>query len=164
MSSSIQNQVVIHARAGTPTIYADPPSPPRDLSLVAFQDNIYLSFMFSNYIWRSAGTLWLPAAAEGKYGSLSLHAAHAISEAAFGRIHHQSNVEYKGLIKYGQCLNALVGQIARPKRDSQALLIPMLLLLMHSVSSNLIRWYRDKSCKLTRSRLPSAIKLEQFLT
>lgn len=110
------------------------PTPPRELSLVAFQDNIYLSLMFSNHVWRASASLWLEDAATGKLGKLSMDSAYALSQANFGRINHQNDIESQGTALYGQCLINLAGQLANISQNGPALLIPILLLLMHAVS------------------------------
>lgn len=142
--SSRPQDLLVDSHAGVPQMQAGRSSPPQELSLVAFEDNMCLSFMFSNYVWRSAGILWLEAAAVGKSGSLSLHATHALSQAAFGRFHSQPDIEYKGITKYGQCLTALAAYLAKPKPNSQEI-VPMLLFLMHAVSSNNIGGYQAKT-------------------
>lgn len=110
------------------------PTPPPELSLVAFKDNLYLSLMFSNHVWRASAAVWLEDAATGKLGRLSMDSAFALSQANFGRINHQHDIESQGTALYGQCLTSLAGQLANVDRGGQALLIPILLLLMHAVS------------------------------
>ncbi len=108
------------------------PAPPQEMSLVAFQENIYHSFMFANHVWRSQGYLWLEPAAAGKLGQLSLDATKALSQANFGRSYHQSTIEVQGIGLYGQCLKTLAGNLASVKPNPN-LLIPILVLLTHSV-------------------------------
>lgn len=110
------------------------PSPPPELSLIAFQDNIYHAFMFANHVWRSSGVLWLEHAAKGNFGPLSLEATHALSQANFGRSHHQPDIEFKGKELYEQCLTNLAGQLASVSQCNPALIVPVLVLLTHAVS------------------------------
>jgi hypothetical protein len=110
------------------------PSPPPELSLVAFRGNIYLSHMFSNHVWRSSTVLWLDDAASGRLGRLSMDSTYALSQANFGRVHHQDDIESQGSVLYGQCLTTLAGKLAHIDQGGQALLIPILLFLMHAVS------------------------------
>lgn len=111
------------------------PTPPPELSLVAFKDNIYLSLMYSNHVWRASAALWLEDAATGKLGRLSMDSAYALSQANFGRVNHQQDIESQGTELYGQCLTNLAGRLANIGQGGQGLLIPILLLLMHAVSS-----------------------------
>ena len=110
------------------------PSPPPELSLVAFQDNFCLTFMFDNHVWRSSGVLWLEQAARGSLGELSLNAAYALSQANFGRSYHQWDLEMQGVLLYGQCLKALADQLASIKPRAE-LIVPILILLTHAVST-----------------------------
>ncbi|KAH7386901.1 hypothetical protein DE146DRAFT_186573 [Phaeosphaeria sp. MPI-PUGE-AT-0046c] len=110
------------------------PTPPPELSLVAFRDNIYLSLMFSNHVWRASAALWLEDAATGKLGRLSMDSAYALSQANFGRVNRQHDIEIAGTALYGQCLKTLAGRLANIDQDGQALLVPILLLLMHAAS------------------------------
>ncbi|ORX93374.1 hypothetical protein BCR34DRAFT_608573 [Clohesyomyces aquaticus] len=107
-------------------------SPPRELSLVAFQSDFCFAYMFANHVWRSSGGLWLKDAAGGKFGSLSLNATTALSQANFGRSNHQPIIERGGIQLYGQCLAALGRQLGSLNQGGQALIVPILVLLMHA--------------------------------
>ncbi|KAI5456629.1 hypothetical protein BGZ63DRAFT_417610 [Mariannaea sp. PMI_226] len=114
-------------------------SPPPELSLIAFQGDFCFSFMFSNFIWRSYGALWLNQAAEGKLGNLALNATKALSHANFGRSNHKSDIELEGSIQYGKCLKRLATELGRgPElvKDGNQLLVPILLLIMHAASNS----------------------------
>ncbi|KAF5688792.1 transcriptional regulatory moc3 [Fusarium circinatum] len=111
-------------------------SPPPEMSLIAFQGDFCFAFLFSNFVWRSYGAPWLDQAAAGKLGSLSLDATKALSRANFGRSNHKSDIELKGIVQYGKCLSTLAGALgSNTTQRRQELLIPILVLLMHSVSA-----------------------------
>ncbi|RSM19447.1 hypothetical protein CDV31_001607 [Fusarium ambrosium] len=107
-------------------------SPPPEMSLIAFQGDFCFSFMFSNFVWRSYGAPWLDQAAAGKLGRLSLDATKALSQANFGKSNHQSNIELKGVIQYGKCLESLAQELG--SSCGRELLVPILVLLMHAAS------------------------------
>lgn len=107
-------------------------SPPPEMSLIAFQGDFCFSFMFSNFVWRSYGAPWLDQAAAGKLGRLSLDATKALSQANFGKSNHQSDIELKGVIQYGKCLESLAQELG--SSCGRDLLVPILVLLMHAVS------------------------------
>jgi hypothetical protein len=130
-----EDELVIRLQSSDPKARVVSPSPPPELSLLAFQNDICLSFMFSNYVWRSSGVLWLEDAASGKFGLLSLKTTYALSRANFGRSHHQPDIERQGIVVYGQCLTSLAGQLTTQDKTRQALIVPMLVLLLHAVSS-----------------------------
>ncbi|KAH7121625.1 hypothetical protein EDB81DRAFT_230961 [Dactylonectria macrodidyma] len=109
-------------------------SPPPELSLVAFQGDFCFSFMFSNFVWRSYGALWLDQAAQGKLGDLAFDTTKALAQANFGRLNHKSNIELEGVIKYGNCLKTLAADLGRCMECSQDLLVPILVLMMQAAS------------------------------
>ncbi|KAH7109522.1 hypothetical protein EDB81DRAFT_704630 [Dactylonectria macrodidyma] len=112
-------------------------SPPPELSLVAFQGDFCFSFMFSNFVWRSYGALWLNQAAQGSLGGLALDATKALAQANFGRLNHKSDIELKGVVKYGNCLKMLAADLGRCMvmvEGSQDLLVPILVLMMQAAS------------------------------
>ncbi|KAH6961972.1 hypothetical protein BKA56DRAFT_598155 [Ilyonectria sp. MPI-CAGE-AT-0026] len=113
------------------------PSPPPELSLIAFQGDFCFSFMFSNFVWRSYGALWLDQAAQGRLGGLSLDATKALAQANFGRLNHKSDIELEGVVQYGQCLKTLADDLGRCMtlvQGAEDLLVPILVLLMHAAS------------------------------
>ena len=105
------------------------------MSLVAFRDDFCLSFMFANHVWRSYGALWLEQAATGKLGQLSSSAIGALSKTNFGKTNHEALLENQGLLIYGRCLKDLSGQISQVRAGGQELIIPILIMLMHAVST-----------------------------
>ena len=127
MMVELQRKVAVHGFNSRP--------PPQELSLVAFRENIYTAFMFTNHVWRSSGIGWLEHAAEGKVGQLSLDATQALSQANFGRSHHQPVIEVHGIALYGKCLSALAGQLTSVDQNPE-LIIPILVLLTHTVSND----------------------------
>lgn len=114
------------------------PSPPQELSLVAFKDDFCFAFMFSNFVWRAYSEPWLGLAATGKLGSLSHDAAQALAETNFGRANNQTDIKMRGLTLYGRCLKSMAADIAgggeQAPREPRELLVPIMLLLMQSVS------------------------------
>ncbi|KAK7430697.1 hypothetical protein QQZ08_002741 [Neonectria magnoliae] len=113
-------------------------SPPPELSLVAFQGDFCFSFMFSNFVWRSYGALWLDQAAQGKLGGLALDATKALAQANFGRLNHKADIELEGMVQYGKCLGTLaadLGKCMSMVQRAQELLVPILVLMMHAVGS-----------------------------
>ena len=120
-------------------------SPPPELSLIAFQGDICFAFMFSNFVWRSYGSLWLESAASGKLGDLALDATKALSRSNFGKSNHQSQIELQGVLQYGQCLNTLAKNLASHRnREKRDLLVPILVLLMHAVRMIDLAWGRSE--------------------
>lgn len=110
------------------------PSPPAELALVAFQDDMMFTLMFTNHVWRATGAVWLDHAARGKSGQLSLNSAMSLAQANFGRAHRLSEVEEQGISLYGQCLRTLAVELANKPNQCQDLLIPVLVLTMLAVS------------------------------
>lgn len=111
-------------------------SPPPELSLIAFQGDICFAFMFSNFVWRAYGTPWLDHAAGGKLGELALNTARALSQANFGQSNLKPDIELQGAILYGKCLRSLALQLEdHTTNTGQDLLIPILLMMMHAVST-----------------------------
>ncbi len=111
--------------------------PAPELSLVAFKADICTAHMFNNFVWRAYGSLWLDQAAEGKLGSLSSDAVKALSQLCFGLNHRVQDLQIKGAAQYGKCLRVLAGDLGKDgalARDNQTLIVPILLLLMVSVS------------------------------
>ncbi|KAH8724800.1 hypothetical protein GQ44DRAFT_654167, partial [Phaeosphaeriaceae sp. PMI808] len=109
-------------------------SPPPELSLVAFRDNICLTWMLANHVWRSSGIIWLEHAASGKLGSLSLHATYALSQTDFGCANHQPDIERRGITLYGQTLSQLAAQLTNLHHGVQNLIVPIIVLMMYAVS------------------------------
>ena len=105
-------------------------SPPGELSLVAFEGNICLTFLFENFVWRSYGTEWLELAALGRLDAVSSFAIRGLSHANFGKSHHSQDLQLRGAAQYGQALKTLTPELSRP--TNPRLLIPILILLLHS--------------------------------
>ena len=63
-------------------------SVPNELSFVAFKDDMCVSFVFENHVWRTYGTPWIQEAASGKIDMLSQKACQALAKFNFGRYHH----------------------------------------------------------------------------
>ncbi|KAF7555111.1 hypothetical protein G7Z17_g2456 [Cylindrodendrum hubeiense] len=90
--------------------------------------------MFSNFVWRSYGALWLDQAAQGRLGGLALDATKALAKANFGRLNHKSDIELEGVTQYGQCLKTLAADLGKSMTSVQDLLVPILVLMMHAAS------------------------------
>ena len=50
-------------------------SPPPELSLVAFREDMCSAFLVPNFVWRTYRTPWIEMAAKGHLGQLSLDAS-----------------------------------------------------------------------------------------
>lgn len=113
-------------------------SPPPEMSLVAFKGDFCFAFMFSNFVWRVYSEPWLGLAASGKLGSLSLNAAQALAETNFGRSNSKMDIQLHGLTLYGQCLKSMAASLTsseeQARHERRELLVPIMLLLMQSVS------------------------------
>jgi hypothetical protein len=59
-------------------------SPPQELGLVAFKNDICFAFLHDNFVWRTYGTPWLQMAIEGKMDNLSFQSGQALSQMSFG--------------------------------------------------------------------------------
>ncbi|KAI0379646.1 hypothetical protein F5Y04DRAFT_127251 [Hypomontagnella monticulosa] len=119
--------------------YAQPMSigfaPAQELSLVAFEGDIYTAHMFSNFVWKTYGTLWLDQAAEGRLGNLSLDAVKALAQSSFGLKNRVQDLQLKGAAQYGKCLRVLADELGRDDaavHDSRRLVVPILVLMMVS--------------------------------
>lgn len=108
-------------------------APPSELSLIAFKDEFCISFTFANFVWRSYGSPWLEQAAQGKLGALALDATRGLSQSNFGKANHQSVLELEGVQRYSTCLNVL--RDALMIGVTGELLVPILIMLIHSVRS-----------------------------
>lgn len=112
-------------------------SPPPELSLVAFKDDFCVTFLLTNFVWRSHCTPWLEKAVEGKLGDLPKDASHALSKTNFGSSFRLNEVTLAGAKDYGQAVKTLGSRIsALGGPDFETLIIPVLLLTIHAVSLN----------------------------
>lgn len=115
-------------------------SPPPELCLIAFREDLYSAFLVANIVWRTYGTPWLEMAAKGSLGQLSLDASRALSQTNFGSAHHQDEIKLDGMIQYSKVLKALAPQLSDPERPGvEELIVPVMMLLIHAVSSNSLR-------------------------
>lgn len=109
-------------------------SPPPELSLVAFREDIYSAFLVANIVWRTYGTPWLEMAAKGDLGQLSLDASRALSQTNFGSAHHHEEIKLDGMIQYSKVLKALAPQLSNPRRQGmEEMIVPIMMLLLHAV-------------------------------
>jgi hypothetical protein len=105
-----------------------------ELSLVAFKDEMCLTFVFENFVWRTYGTPWLEQAALGKIGNLASTSCQALAKFNFGKYHHQKDIESDGSVKYGQTLGLLAPQLCRARSQGlETLIVPMLVVLLYAV-------------------------------
>ncbi|KAH8819330.1 hypothetical protein F5884DRAFT_839408 [Xylogone sp. PMI_703] len=110
---------------------------PQQMSLVAFQNDIFFAYIFSNFIWRGYGSIWLEHAAEGRLGPLALDAAKALAQSTFGKSKKVTDVEIQGGIHYGKSLQALAKELGNTralllKGETHKLIVPVLVLMMHA--------------------------------
>ncbi|KAH8656685.1 hypothetical protein BGZ60DRAFT_532268 [Tricladium varicosporioides] len=111
------------------------PSPPPELGLVAFKDNICFSYLMDNFVWRTYGSPWFELAALGKMDRLSLDSCQALSQINFGSHYHQGDMQVQGAIQYGSVLRSLIPRLARSKEPGmEALVVPIMILLMYASS------------------------------
>ncbi|KAI1267886.1 hypothetical protein F5Y18DRAFT_442281 [Xylariaceae sp. FL1019] len=92
---------------------------PKSISLAAFQDTICFSYIFSNFVWRGYGSSWLKQNAEGDVGQLAFDS---------GCREHRKSLPVRDIIERFEA-----GK--KNKRDLSNLVIPILLLLMHSITA-----------------------------
>lgn len=90
--------------------------------------------MFENFVWRTYGTPWLEQAAAGKVDPLSFKACQALATLNFGKYHHLPYMEAAACGAYGGMLNVLATEICQPRYGVQSFLIPVLVMLLYSVS------------------------------
>ncbi|KAK9320285.1 hypothetical protein V1517DRAFT_329822 [Lipomyces orientalis] len=113
----------------------DQSSVPPEMSLVAFQESIQFAYLFNNFVWSSYGTPWLQMSAEGKIDGLSLEASRAFSLSIFGKHHHQNDIQVLGAIHYERTVRALTSRLYNVGfPGSETLIVPILILLLHSTS------------------------------
>lgn len=108
---------------------------PIQLSLDAFETDFCFAYIFSNFVWRGYGTSWLYQSAQGLLGQLAFDSAKALAETSFGKSQKSYKTEMQGRIKYGKALRCLIEDLSDGHEGTlRGLVIPVLLLLMHSVS------------------------------
>lgn len=111
---------------------------PTELSLIAFQPEVCLSFLMHNFVWRTYGHGWLEHAAQERLDLVSTQAVRGLSNIFFGISNRQESIQIQACLQYGEALKGLRGGLEDLKRDGvENFLIPILLLLMHAVSLHL---------------------------
>ncbi|KAK7894437.1 hypothetical protein LTR67_006198 [Exophiala xenobiotica] len=129
-----QQNLVLRSNQGCPT----PAAVPRELSLVAFRDDVQFSYLFDNFVWSSYGSPWLQMAAAGRLDALSLEASRAFSLSIFGKHHHQRDIEVSGAMHYEHTVRALSSRLSHVgSPGSEGLIVPITILLMHSFANRL---------------------------
>lgn len=97
---------------------------------------MYSAFLVANFVWRTYGSPWLEMAVKGNLGLLSQDASRALSQTNFGTAHHQEDIKLDGMIQYSKVLKALAPQLSDPRRPGvEELIVPIMMLLIHAVSS-----------------------------
>ena len=105
-----------------------------ELSLIAFKGDMQYAYLFDNFVWSTYANPWLWMAACGKLGQLSVTASQALAQSAFGKHHNHSETIATGAVSYSNTVKSLVAALAEPgNRGKEALLVPVLILLMHAV-------------------------------
>lgn len=106
-----------------------------DVSLAAFKDDIQYAFLFSNLVWCHYGSPWLQESAQGRLGVVALEACQAFSLKVFGQHHYLTDIQIDAAQHYGSAMRKLSSRLATASAlDTQHLLIPIMILLLHSVS------------------------------
>ena len=76
-------------------------------------------------------------AAKGDLGQLSLNASRALSQTNFGSARHQEDIRLDGIVHYSKVLKELAPQLSDPRKSGvEELIIPIMMLLLHAVSSS----------------------------
>lgn len=103
--------------------------------MVSFKDDIQYAFMFSTLVWSHYGSPWLQETAQGRFGVLALEACRAFSMRLFGHYYILPNIETEGAWYYGSAVRKLSARLSTfGDPGSEELLIPIMILLLQSVS------------------------------
>ncbi|ORY15598.1 hypothetical protein BCR34DRAFT_477610 [Clohesyomyces aquaticus] len=106
---------------------------PPELSLVAFQSDVCMSHLFSNFVWRTYGYGWLDLGAEGKLDVMTHQSVKALSSSFFGVLYRQEEIQLKGSMQYGKVLTMLRPRLSDPRKSGvENLIVPIMVLLMHA--------------------------------
>lgn len=107
----------------------------QELSLTAFKSDMEFAFLFDNFVWSSYGTPWLEQSAAGKLDQLSHLAARAFAQTIFGSHHHLEATKAEGSDGHTIVLRVLSEELGREGAPgTEALIIPIMILLIHAVS------------------------------
>ena len=110
-------------------------SPPPELSLIAFKDDFCVTFLLTNFVWRSHCTPWIEQAVKGKLGELAKNASRALSKTNFGTSFKLPEVKLDGAKHYGLAVRHVSSRLSKPTGlEIETLIIPFLLLTIHAVS------------------------------
>lgn len=111
------------------------PPMPTHVSLAAFQEDLCFAYIFSNFVWRGYGASWLHQSAQGLLGQLAFDSVKALAEISFGKSQKSHQTEIQGRLKYGKALRHMVEKLGDGQRgDLRELVVPILLLLMHTAT------------------------------
>jgi hypothetical protein len=109
---------------------------PNELDLSAFKDDMCISYVFANFIWRAFGTGWLDLAARGSMGTLAFQATAAFSQMTFGRENGVAQLEAQGHDLHGKCLRTLRVELGTDAggltAKAPSLIASVLVLLLHA--------------------------------
>lgn len=129
-----QSLEIREARGTAARSLVSPPPPPTQISLAGFQEDLCFAYIFSNFVWRGYGASWLHQSAQGLLGQLAFDSVTALAEINFGKSQKSQRTEIQGRLKYGKALRCMIGRLeAQRKNDLAELVVPILVLLMHTV-------------------------------
>lgn len=116
-------------------VHAKTPPMPTQVSLAAFQEDLCFAYIFSNFVWRGYGASWLHQSAQGLLGQLAFDSVKALAEISFGKSQKSRQTEIQGRLRYGKALRHMVEKLGDGRRgDLRELVVPILLLLMHTAT------------------------------
>lgn len=145
----MQSLVVITEPKGSQRLAKiSPPSKPsqheqrvgRELSLVAFQEQIAFSYFFATYGWASFWKPFLELAQESDLSTTSHTCSLALAYGHMGLGHSEKSLQSMGLELYGRSLREVQSLLTHgvgTKTDLARLTVPVVILGMYSVRSAL---------------------------
>ena len=138
--------------------------PPPELSLAAFKDGFCSTFLMTNFVWRTHCHIWLEQAVKGELGPLPRDASFALSMTNFDAAHQLENVKLDGERYRTRTLAAVATGLSEPHMNlrhgglkKEALIAPILLLILHAVSRMEERMYDEGGSKAYRPQMPNAL-------
>lgn len=113
----------------------------RELSLVAFQEQIAFSYFFATYGWASFWKPFLELAQESDLSTTSHTCSLALAYGHMGLGHSEKSLQSMGLELYGRSLREVQSLLTHgvgAKTDLARLTVPVVILGMYSVRSALL--------------------------
>lgn len=111
-----------------------PCSPPIELDLSPFQDNIQATFLIANYLSRSPFGRKTVLETWHTISPLDCPSRRALEATFFGRVHHRQDICETGSLWYGKALRKLARDLGDPEKMwSVSLLRSTVILTMHEV-------------------------------